>query len=85
MSNSAYASLVSWVSKIASDCGWVIETEMLRIPSTRNTGLIGRNRSEAFGENGGDGDMRKLVEKYGGAAGWEENAMKLAKTTTRGH
>lgn len=81
-SNSAYASLVDWVSKIGEKCGWKVETEMLRIPSTRNTALIGRNRSVSFGDV--DTNMRSLVEKFGGAVGWEENAMKLV-SATKGH
>lgn len=83
-SKSAYASLVAWVSGIAEECGWSIETEMLRIPSTRNTALIGRTRV-----NKDDGDvfeeMWKLVDSYGGAAGWEENALKLVKASARSH
>ena len=84
VSNSAYASLVTWVSEIARQCGWSIETEMLRIPSTRNTALIGRTRA---GNNGGDvvEEMKKLVDDYGGAAGWEENALKLVSASARGH
>jgi tRNASer (uridine44-2'-O)-methyltransferase len=81
VSNSAYASLVVWASKIAKDCGWRIETEMLRIPSTRNTALIGRSRLVPFQ----DVDARALVDDYGGAVGWEENALKLIKGTIRGH
>lgn len=80
-SSSAYASLVVWVSLIAEDCGWNLEKEMLRIPSTRNTALIGRRKNEGFAEV----DVRTVLDKYGGAAGWEENAMKLVKGATRGH
>ena len=80
-SSSAYASLVVWVSKIAAECGWVVEKEMLRIPSTRNTALIGRRREVPFE----DVDTEKLVHANGGAEGWEENALKLVKGTTRGH
>ncbi|TVY33454.1 tRNA (uracil-O(2)-)-methyltransferase, partial [Lachnellula occidentalis] len=100
---SAFASLVSWVSNIAQDCGWVIEKEMLRIPSTRNTALIGRKRQDSnttppnvpheLGEQKEvnvavavdvDAEMKEVVRKYGGAEGWERNAMKLnqPKTTT---
>ena len=39
---SAYASLCQWVSHLASEVGFVPEREMLRIPSTRNVGLVGR-------------------------------------------
>jgi tRNASer (uridine44-2'-O)-methyltransferase len=80
-SNSAYASLVAWVSKIATECGWEVEKEMLRIPSTRNTALIGRLRSKPFA----DINVRDLVGIHGGAVGWEENALKLVKSATRGH
>lgn len=78
---SAYAALVLWVSKIASECGWEVEKEMLRIPSTRNTALIGRRRKVPFG----DVDVESIVQEHGGAAGWEDNALKLVKGATRGH
>ena len=80
-SSSTYASLVSWVSKIAEDCGWVVEKEMLRIPSTRNAAIIGRHRETAFQ----DVDVREIVMMYGGADCWEENALKLVKGAARGH
>lgn len=39
---SAYAALCDWVSGLAVVMGYEVEKEMLRLPSTRNTGLIGR-------------------------------------------
>jgi tRNASer (uridine44-2'-O)-methyltransferase len=81
VSNSTYASLVSWVSELASDCGWELEKEMLRIPSTRKTALLGRKRTSNFAEI----RVSNIVDKYGGAAGWEENAMKLVKSNPRAH
>jgi tRNASer (uridine44-2'-O)-methyltransferase len=81
VTTSAFASLVAWVSKIAEDCGWDVEKEMLRIPSTRNTALIGRRRLVSQSEI----DVGELLQKYGGAARWEENALKLVKKSTRGH
>ncbi|KAI5231944.1 DUF1613-domain-containing protein [Aureobasidium subglaciale] len=39
---SAYASLCDYVSGLADDVGFVVETEVLRIPSTRNTCIMGR-------------------------------------------
>jgi len=80
-SGSAYSSLVEWVTEIGKDCGWQIEREMLRIPSTRNTGLIGRTRSVPFD----DIDIDALVARYGGTAGYLENVMQLATTAPRGH
>lgn len=79
--SSAYASLVAWVAKLATDCGWNVEKEMLRIPSTRKCALIGRRRVEPFDNI----DLLALVNANGGAAGWEENALKLVKGATRGH
>jgi len=80
-STSAFASLVHWVSNIAKECGWEVEKEMLRIPSTRNTALIGRYRKIPFE----DVDVTKLVKSQGGAEAWEVNAMKLVRGATRGH
>ncbi|KAL8990623.1 MAG: hypothetical protein Q9169_008081 [Polycauliona sp. 2 TL-2023] len=39
---SAYAALCDWVAHISRAVGYEVEKEMLRLPSTRNTGLIGR-------------------------------------------
>ncbi|MCJ1401781.1 tRNA(Ser) Um(44) 2'-O-methyltransferase [Xylographa trunciseda] len=39
---SAYSSLCDWISHLATEMGYVVEKEMLRIPSTRNVGIIGR-------------------------------------------
>ena len=80
-SESAYSSLVSWAAALANDCGWEVETEMLRIPSTRNTALVGRRRTS------GDSniDTAQIIREYGGAVGYLENALKLAKAAPRGH
>ncbi|KAI0403063.1 hypothetical protein F4802DRAFT_322714 [Xylaria palmicola] len=80
-SASAYSSLVEWVKQIAHDCGWVVEIEMLRIPSTRNTGIIGRSRVEEPASP----DIPDLLSKYGGTGGYVDNAVKLMKTAPRGH
>ncbi|KAK3695508.1 hypothetical protein B0T22DRAFT_497511 [Podospora appendiculata] len=77
---SAYASLVSWVSEIAKDCGWEVEQEMLRIPSTRNTAIVGRRRS---GDS--SSDIQAIVQKYGGTAGYLETVTKLAKKPNSGN
>jgi tRNASer (uridine44-2'-O)-methyltransferase len=81
VSGSTYASYVAWVSNIAEECGWVVEKEMLRIPSTRNAALIGRRRAKALS----DVDTSQLLASYGGARCWEENAMKLVRNAVRGH
>ncbi|KAL2759012.1 hypothetical protein ACRALDRAFT_1028690 [Sodiomyces alcalophilus JCM 7366] len=79
-SKSAYSSLVDWVARIAEDCGWKVETEMLRIPSTRNCALLGRTRTTPAASV----DVQHVVEKYGGTHNYFENAIRLTETET-GH
>lgn len=80
-SDSAYSSLVVWVSDIAKDCGWEVEQEMLRIPSTRNAALIGRKRSVQSSSV----DISTIIDRYGGAAGYLESVAKLATRAQGGH
>ncbi|KAI4176888.1 MAG: hypothetical protein LQ343_000745 [Gyalolechia ehrenbergii] len=40
---SAYAALCDWVAHLSVAVGYQVEKEMLRLPSTRNTGILGRN------------------------------------------
>lgn len=80
-SPSAYSSLVEWVTIIARDCGWELEKEMLRIPSTRNTGLVGRKRIADYSSV----NIQDIIAKYGGTEGYVDNVMKLVKTAPRGH
>ncbi|EGO51774.1 hypothetical protein NEUTE1DRAFT_89496 [Neurospora tetrasperma FGSC 2508] len=75
--NSAYSSLVSWVTQITADCGWVAEQEMLRIPSTRNTAIVGRKRQGDVSAI----DIGVIVDRYGGTAGYLETVVKLVKST----
>ncbi|OAA63603.1 DUF1613 domain containing protein [Niveomyces insectorum RCEF 264] len=82
---STYASFVEWVAAVAADCGWHVEYEMLRMPSTRNAGLLGRRRAGA-GEGAAAQEppiftveqARRVIAKYGGAHGFVENVAKLA-------
>jgi tRNASer (uridine44-2'-O)-methyltransferase len=74
---SSYASLVEWVAGIGKDCGWLVEQEMLRIPSTRNTALVGRKKDPAADPS--TVDIQAIVNRYGGTAGYLENVIKLAK------
>ncbi|KAI1245712.1 hypothetical protein MGN70_012605 [Eutypa lata] len=80
-SPSAYSSLVEWVTDIARDCGWELEKEMLRIPSTRNTGLVGRKRIADYSSV----DIQDIIAKYGGTEGYVDNVMKLVNISPRGH
>ncbi|KAK3365420.1 hypothetical protein B0H63DRAFT_11441 [Podospora didyma] len=81
-SHSAYSSLVDWVAAIAKDCGWEVEQEMMRIPSTRNTGILGRRRTTETSSV----DIPAIVARYGGTAGYLETVIKLAnKPSSGGH
>lgn len=79
--SSAYASLVAWVTQIGEDCGFAVETEMMRIPSTRNVGILGRTRTL----DASTVDLQAIVTKYGGTAGYRATLMKLLKVEPKGH
>lgn len=79
-SSSTYNSLCAWVAEIAEDCGWVVEKEVLRIPSTRNTAFIGRRLADESKPI-----LDELLRKYGGTRGYYENVAKLLKAANRGH
>ncbi|KAA8900012.1 hypothetical protein FN846DRAFT_165052 [Sphaerosporella brunnea] len=74
LSKSTYASLCAYIEGLARECGWVVEREILRIPSTRNVGILGRRRRDGVVV-----DLEMLVEKEGGAAGWREKIEALKK------
>jgi tRNASer (uridine44-2'-O)-methyltransferase len=48
---SAYSSLCTYVSSLAEEVGFEPETEVLRIPSTRNHSIIGRRWKHSDGED----------------------------------
>lgn len=77
---SSYASLVDHVEEIASRFGWAIEKESLRIPSTRNTALIGRKKSDRENES-----VEMILESEGGGDGWVERTMALRGKNPRNH
>lgn len=78
---STYASLVAWVSELAAEVGWQTEKEMLRIPSTRNTAIIGRQRKADVSKI----DVRDVIAKHGGSQGYYGNVMRLVGSGPRGH
>ena len=39
---SSYSAYRIWLARLTSWCGWEVETEVLRIPSTRNWALVGK-------------------------------------------
>ncbi|KAH3682689.1 hypothetical protein WICPIJ_006352 [Wickerhamomyces pijperi] len=80
--NSAYAGLVDHVEHLASEIGWKVEKEMLRIPSTRNAAIIGYqcDTSKHVTKS-----VYDLLVMEGGAEGWVENTMALTAKNPRNH
>ena len=94
---SAYSSLCSYVASLAEEVGFKPEKEVLRIPSTRNQCIIGRQtQMQSPLETLGDADARKqtavgIVEREVGrsveavSTEWIERVEKLAKKPGSGH
>ncbi|TKA22855.1 hypothetical protein B0A50_07755 [Salinomyces thailandicus] len=63
---SAYATLCSYISSLTSELGYEAQREVLRIPSTRNVGVIGRERGclGASGVGGGEGNREGIREGF---------------------
>ena len=86
---SAYSSLCDWVSHLASEIGYEVEREMLRIPSTRNVGIVGRNMKPGFRNDTWESKtdrVKKIVskEKADGAV-WVDMATALMSPKGGGH
>lgn len=90
---SAYSTLCSYVSSLAEEVGFVSETDVLRIPSTRNNCIIGRSRRSNEDE---DPEVKRLkvigiVESELGRSisvigqEWKERGRKLAEKPGSGH
>lgn len=78
--NSTYQGLVDHTEYLALLCGWKVEREMLRIPSTRNSALI------SYQNNGfGAKPIYDIIAMEGGAQKWVENTMALMKKKPRDH
>jgi tRNASer (uridine44-2'-O)-methyltransferase len=81
-----YGMYCAWISEIAKEMGWVVEREMLRIPSTRNVGIVGR-----YLEGRGHGDKElalDVIHRLGGPNGFQgfiERATGLKQKVHRGH
>ena len=78
---SAYAALCDWVTHLAHAVGYEVEKEMLRLPSTRNTGLVGRKlnpRAEGLSATDRMDKVRAIAAKEGANAGvWVDRAKGL--------
>lgn len=86
---SAYSSLCDWVAHLAARVGYKVEREMLRMPSTRNVGIVGRALMPEFREQTLDARRQRvgeivMNEKADGAQ-WVERARGLMRGKGSGH
>lgn len=91
---SAYSTLCSYVASLAEEVGFEPEHEALRIPSTRNSCIIGRRRKAGRVETGAAMKEQKLIDIIERELGrsvesvstdWIARAEKLAKKPGSGH
>lgn len=78
---SAYASLCDWVCHLSAVVGYVVEKEMLRLPTTRNMGIVGRSYMPGFELEDSSNRMERVKhiaskEKANGAV-WVQRAKGL--------
>ena len=82
---SAYAALCDWVSHLAAGVGYEVEKEMLRLPSTRNTGLIGRAMTDSTGNFDDVERMEKIkaiaIKEGADGTAWVERVTSLTRTS----
>lgn len=86
---SAYSSLCDWVAHLAARVGYKVEREMLRMPSTRNVGIVGRALMPEFREQTLDTRRQRvgeivMNEKADGAQ-WVGRARGLMRGKGSGH
>ena len=86
---SAYSSLCDWVAHLAARVGYKVEREMLRMPSTRNVGIVGRALMPEFQDESLETRrerVREIVmnEKADGAQ-WVQRARGLMSGKGSGH
>jgi tRNASer (uridine44-2'-O)-methyltransferase len=79
-----YGMYCEWICEISRLMGWTVEREMLRIPSTRNVGIVGRQ----IADQGNREQVLEVIRKVGGKNGFDgfiERAKGLKDKVHRGH
>ena len=78
---SAYSSLCDWVCHLTASVGYVVEMEMLRLPSTRNTGIVARRLASGYVGERWEERMERVmgiaVKEGADGAVWVERAKGL--------
>ncbi|WPK26206.1 hypothetical protein PUMCH_003554 [Australozyma saopauloensis] len=85
---STYGALVDHVEDLANSMGWEVQKEILRIPSTRNSAIIGLEMNEQRrDETAEQRDIRvwDIIYGEGGAEGWVQNLLALMAKSPKNH
>ena len=86
---SAYSSLCDWVDHLATEVGYVTEREVLRIPSTRNIGIVGRNTRPDVIRDGSEARRERAKEiarrENADGAAWIQRASGLMSSKASAH
>lgn len=85
---STYGALVDHVEQISKQMGWIVEKELLRIPSTRNMALMAFDMHSKFKDDTPQdfqARVASVLAREGGADAWVVNAMKLMTKPPRDH
>ncbi|KAG5353339.1 hypothetical protein C0989_008064, partial [Termitomyces sp. Mn162] len=61
-SGSSYSMYRIWLASLTLHCGWDIECETLRIPSTRNWAIVGRRKSKTMAADEAQENVREIVK-----------------------
>ncbi|KAF8225879.1 DUF1613-domain-containing protein [Tricholoma matsutake] len=59
---SSYSMYRTWLAYLSLHCGWEVECEVLRIPSTRNWALVGRRRTPSIEEEEAVDNAKGIVQ-----------------------
>ena len=79
-----YGMYCEWICEIARQMGWTVEREMLRIPSTRNVGIVGR-QINCHGTKEKALEVIRNVGGRNGCEGFVDRAKGLKDRVHRGH
>lgn len=85
---STYGALVDHVEDLANTMGWNVKKEILRIPSTRNSAIIGIEVKDELKQETSDereGRLWDIIAGDGGAEGWVSNLMALMAKNPKNH
>jgi len=60
--SSSYSMYRIWLASLSLHCGWEVECETLRIPSTRNWAIVGRRRLKSPDEEETQENVRMIMQ-----------------------